>query len=122
MANEMTQEAVLKSIVTTLDDKKAEDIQVIGVRDLTIIADYFVIAAGGSSTHTKALADEVEFRLGEKGCKPLRTEGYQGADWIVLDYGDVVVHVFYKETREFYGLERLWSDGERIDIKKYLAE
>lgn len=122
MAHEMTQEAILKSIVTTLDNKKAEDIQVIGVRDLTIIADYFVIAAGGSSTHTKALADEVEFQLGEKGCNPLRTEGYQGADWIVLDYGDIVVHVFYKETREFYGLERLWSDGERIDIKKYLAE
>lgn len=117
----MTQNDFIKTTVKALDLKKAEDIQVIGIKDLTIIADYFIIAAGTSNTHTKALADEVEFQLKEKGVQPLRTEGYAGANWIILDYGDIVVHVFYKETRNYYNLERLWSDGEQVDIKDYLV-
>lgn len=116
----MTQKEMLGMIVKTLDSKKAENIQVIGIRDLTIIADYFVIANGTSTTHTNTLADEVEFQLSEKGVKPNRTEGYNGSNWIILDYGDIVVHVFYKETRDFYQLERLWSDGECFDYKLFL--
>ncbi len=116
----ITQDEILKTIVKTLDSKKAEDIQMIGIRDLTIVADYFVIANGTSNTQTKALADEVEFQLKQRGVAPLRTEGFQGGTWIVLDYGDVVVHVFYKETREHYNLERLWSDGVHCDVEKYL--
>lgn len=110
----------VETIVKALDLKKAEDIQVIGIRDLTILADYFVIATGSSTTHTRALADEVEFQMKEEGTEPLRTEGYQSSSWIVLDYGDIVVHVFYKETRQFYNLERLWSDGEQVDISHLL--
>ena len=110
----------LKVIVKALDSKKADDIQVISIGDLTIVADYFVIANGTSNTHTKSLAEEVEFKMSQQGIEPLRTEGYQGSTWIVLDYGDIVVHVFYKETRDHYNLERLWSDGKNIDIKEFI--
>lgn len=116
----MTLDEKLKLIIKTLDAKKAEDIQAIKISDLTIIADYFVIANGMSSTQTRALADEVEFKMKQQGVEPLRIEGERGANWIIIDYGDVVVHVFYKETREHYNLERLWADGEHIDVSKFL--
>ena len=119
---EHTSQQMVEISVKALDSKRAEDIKVIGIRDLTVIADYFVIANGTSTTQTKALADEVEYKLKESGLMPLRIEGYQSANWIVLDYGSVVVHVFYKETRQFYNLERLWSDGEQIDISHLLKK
>ncbi len=112
----------LRAIVQTLDKKKAEDIQVLGITELTILADYFVIVNGTSTTHTKSLADEVEFQLGKLGVKPERVEGYQSANWIILDYADVVVHVFYKEVRDFYSLERLWSDAKHLDIRSMLSD
>ena len=118
----LEQDKTIEIIIRALDSKRAEDIRLIGIKDLTIVADYFVIANGTSSTQTKALADEVEFRLKQEGIEPIRTEGYQGANWIVLDYGDIVVHVFYKETRDFYNLERLWQDGEQIDISGYIVK
>lgn len=119
---EITMEEKLKTIVQALDSKRGEDIQVIGIGDLTILADYFVIANGLSNTQTKALAEEVEFKMSQLGIEPNRTEGYQGQTWIVLDYGDIVVHVFYKETRNYYNLERLWSDGTPVDISEYLVK
>ncbi len=100
-----------------LDGKKANDIKVLKVRDLTVLADYFVIGSGTSNTHVGALADEVEFKLGEAGVKPSRVEGAKGRSWVLLDYGAVVVHVFYPETREFYALERLWADAEPVEVK-----
>ncbi|NMA79956.1 MAG: ribosome silencing factor [Clostridiales bacterium] len=116
----MTDKKILKDIVKALDSKKAQEIKVIGIRDLTIIADYFVIASGTSSTQVKALADETEHILSKKDVAPTRVEGYRGADWIVLDYGSIVVHVFHSQTRDFYSLERLWADGEQIDIAEFL--
>lgn len=116
----MNQNEKLKIIAKAADSKRADDIKIIKIADLTIISDYFVIANGNSSTQTKAIADEIEFKMKEAGVSPLRTEGYQGANWIILDYGDIVVHVFYKETREFYNLERLWNDGEEIDAEALL--
>lgn len=117
----MTAEQKLEIIVKALDSKKAEDIRVIKVRDLTILADYFVIADGTSSTQTRALADEAEFQMKEQAdISPESVQGNNGSNWIILDYTDVVVHVFYKEQREFYSLERLWSDGEDIDISQWL--
>lgn len=116
----ITVEGKIENIVKALDSKRGEDICAIGVGDLTIVADYFIIANGSSTTQTKALAEEVEFKMSQLGVEPLRKEGYQGQTWIVLDYGDVVVHVFYKETRDYYNLERLWSDGKEIDISGYL--
>ncbi len=118
----MTLDEKLDLIVKTLDSKKAEDIQVIKISDLTIIADYFIIANGMSTTQTRALADEVEFKMKQQGTEPLRIEGERNASWIIIDYGDVVVHVFYKETREHYNLERLWADGEHIDVTGYLTQ
>ncbi|MDE6709451.1 MAG: ribosome silencing factor [Oscillospiraceae bacterium] len=117
----MTQEEFLSAAVKTLDTKKAEDIKVIGIKDLTIIADYFIIANGTSSTHTRSLADELEFRLKEQGIEPRQVQGNNGSNWIILDYSDVVVHIFNKEMRDFYNLERLWSDGFEADISQYLS-
>ncbi len=117
----MTSLELTKEAVKILDDKKALDIKAIKVRDLTIVADYFVIASASNTTHVKSLVDEVEFKLKEMGITPLRVEGYQSANWIVLDYGDVVVHIFYTETRDYYTLDKLWSDGESLDIAELLA-
>ena len=99
----MTQQEILEIIVKALDSKRAEDIQVLRVHDLTILGDYFIIANGTSTTHTRTLADEVEY----------------GSNWVVLDYADIIVHVFCKDTREFYQLERLWADGEPVDISQW---
>lgn len=116
----MTSLELLKKTVQTLDDKKAKDIKVIKISDISILCDYFVIATGTSSTQVKALADEVEFRLSQLGSSPLRREGYQSASWVLLDYGEVIVHIFYGDTREFYQLENLWSDGDPVDVKTLL--
>lgn len=118
----MTSLEKVKIAVKALDSKKAANVRVIRVGDLTILADYFVIAEGTSSTQVKTLADEVEFQLEENGVQKLRSEGYSSASWIILDYGDVLVHSFHKETRSFYSLEKLWSDGEEVDISTLLAD
>ncbi|MBP0966583.1 MAG: ribosome silencing factor [Oscillospiraceae bacterium] len=118
----MTTQEKLEKIVKILDSKKAEDIQVIGITNLTIIADYFVIATGTSTTQVKSLADEVDFQLGELGVEARGIEGVRAASWIVLDYGDIVVHVFYRDTRAEYQLERLWADGEQVDISGLLID
>ena len=118
----MNQNEMIEKIIRTLDSKKAEDIQAIGIKDLTILADYFIIANGTSNTHTKSLAEEVEFQLSQAGIEPLRREGDNGNTWIILGYGDIIVHVFYKETRNFYQLEKLWADGETLDISEYLIK
>ena len=119
---QMTQNEALELIVKTLDSKKAEDIKVIKIKELSVLADYFVIADGTSSTQTRALADEVEFRLKEAGLAPNQIQGNNGSNWIVLDYGDIIVHVFSRDQRDFYNLERLWRDGEEIDISSRLID
>lgn len=116
----MTDTEILKTVVKALDSKKAGNIKIIKIGDLTVLANYFVIAEGGSSTQVKALADEVEFQMGEQGVQPKCSISQQGTAWITLDYIDVVVHVFYKETREFYDLERMWQDGEEISPEEFL--
>ena len=115
-------EQKLKTIVQALDKKRGEDIRIIEISDLTIVADSFVIAGASSTTQTKALAEEVEFRLSQLGVEPHHTEGYGPNNWILLDYSDIVVHVFNKETSDQYNLERLWADGEEIDPGKYLGD
>ena len=113
----MTSLETAKMAVKALDSKKALDIKVIKIQDISAIADYFVIATGTSSTHVKALADEFEAQLDEAGISVSHVEGYRSNSWILLDYVDVVVHVFSDEAREYYDLERLWQDGEIIDIE-----
>jgi len=118
----MTVKEKLELIIKTLDSKRGEDIQAIKVSDLTILADYFVIVNGTSNTHSRTLADEVDFVLSQQGIEPLRREADTGNTWIVLDYGDIIIHVFYKETRNFYKLEGLWADGEQLDISELIVK
>lgn len=99
-------------IKNALEDKKASDIEVMDVAEQTSLAEYFVIASCQSTTQVRACADEVEEKLKEAGEEMLHSEGYRGGAWILLDYGDVVVHVMQEETREFYDIERLWQGGE----------
>lgn len=122
MTDNLTQQQKLEIIVKALDSKKAEDIKVIKVGDLTVIADYFVITDGTSFTQTKALADEAEYKMQENGVVPNRVQGNNGSNWVIIDYGDIVVHVFSKEQRDFYNLERLWRDGEDIDISDWVKQ
>ena len=105
-----------KKIAECLDNKKGRRITVLEVGELTSISDYFVIASGGSAAQVKAMADEVEEKLREAGYTPVHMEGYQVATWILLDYSDVVVHIFLEETREFYDIERLWTDAKKIEL------
>lgn len=113
---------IVKNAVVSLDKHKAADIKIIGVTDITSLADYFIIAEGTSSTQVKALSDYVEFELGELGIKPLRVEGYNASNWILMDYGTVILHVFQGETRQFYDLERLWKDGEQLLLEEFLGQ
>jgi ribosome-associated protein len=98
-----------------LDEKKARDIKVLKTTEHTVLADYFVICNGTSSTHIKALVDEVDKELSEAGEPPIRREGMRSDIWVLMDFGCVIVHVFTDEARKFYNLERLWSDAQVID-------
>ena len=118
----MEAKELMENIVKVLDNKKAKDIRAIRIGDLTILGEYFVIATGTSSTQVKMLADEVDYQLGEKGVQPHRVEGYHSENWIILDYTDVIVHIFHEATREFYDLERLWADGEKVDLSGILKD
>jgi len=97
------------------EDKKAVDIKVLKIDSLTVLSDYFVICSGSSSTHIKTLAEEMEHRLEQMGVSPRGIEGRESGNWLLLDFGSVVAHVFMPETRAFYGLEHLWADGEIVD-------
>ena len=108
-------------IAEILDKKGAMDIAVLQVDHLTSITDYFVIASGTYTTQVGSLADEVEFALSQKGIEPISTEGFDSKNWILLDYSNVIVHVFVPNTRTYYDLEHLWADGEPIDISEYLT-
>ena len=111
---------ILEIAVNALNEKKAKEISAIEVGELTVIADYFVLATATSSTHVKALADIVEEKLSAEGFEPNHVEG-KATGWILLDYLGVVIHVFTKDTREFYNLDRLWSDGKQIDLDNILT-
>jgi len=95
-----------------LEDKKAVDLEIIDISEVSVLADYFIICSGTSTTHNRTLADELAFKMGEAGYNMIHMEGYESARWILLDFGDLVVHIFHKEDRSFYNLERLWSDGK----------
>ena len=111
----MTELELAKAAAKALDSKKALNLKILHITELSVIADYFVIATGTSNTQVKAMADEVEYQLKEKGIAPGHIEGYNSNSWILLDYGSVVVHVFTTESRSFYDLDRLWQDGEEVD-------
>lgn len=119
----MTPKELATIAVKALDEKKGKEISAIEVADLTILADYFVIASGTSNTQINALCDAVEKALKEQaGESPLRREGYRDGTWVLLDYGCLTVHVFSQEAREFYSLERLWHDGKPMDLSGLLTQ
>ena len=105
-----------KKAAKILDDKKGNHINLVRIEEISSLADFFVIASGNSNTHVRALADEVEEQLKKEGVAPARVEGYRSDSWVLLDYSSVVVHVFTPDAREFYDLDRLWADGEKIDF------
>ena len=106
----------VERIAQALYDKKAKDIQVLNIGKLTSIGDYFIICSCTSTVQVKACADEAEEKMAEAGIHPGHKEGYQGGNWILMDFGDIIVHIMLEETRAFYDLERLWSDAEPIEI------
>ncbi len=116
----MNAEEILQHAVAALDMHKGDDLLALKVEGLTSIADYFLLATGTSATNVRSLADYAEEALAKEGKRPLRSEGYQAGEWITLDYGDVLIHVFRREIREFYDLERLWADAKRVDITPYM--
>ena len=105
----MNSEALTDLIVEALDDVKAKDIVRLDVRDMTTVTDYMVVASGTSNRHVKALADNVAENAKAAGCRPIGIEGEDGAEWVLLDLGDALVHVMLPKVREFYNLEKLWS-------------
>ncbi|MBP5167387.1 MAG: ribosome silencing factor [Oscillospiraceae bacterium] len=117
----LTPEELMKIAVKALDSKKARDIVALKTYELTVLADYFIICTAGSTTQIKTLSDEVGKALAEAGEPPRRTEGYRGGGWVLLDFGCIVVHLFLNETRQFYDLERLWSDAEKVDISELIT-
>ena len=116
MRTMLTPDEIAGLVVSVLDNKKAQDIKLLRTTDITVLADYFVICTASSTTQLRTLSDEVERILKENGEFPLRREGHRSGGWILIDFGCVIVHLFLHEAREFYTLERLWSDAESIDI------
>lgn len=108
--------------IEALEDKKAEDIHVIDISEVSVLADYFLIASGKNRNQLQALADEVEEKLGRAGYPMKQSEGYDSANWILLDFGDIIIHLFDQENRLFYDLERIWRDGKQIDPESLLSE
>ena len=108
------------AVTKALDEKKGMNIKLIRIDEVSSLADYFLICTGTSNTHVKTLCDYAEYAMEQMGEKMLGREGHRGNSWELLDYGSVVVHVFTEEAREFYALERLWGDGEQVDISSLL--
>ena len=105
--------------IEALEDKKAEDIRVIDISQVSVIADYFIIANGTNKSQIQTLSDAVEEKLGRAGYLLKQKEGFRNANWVLLDFGDIIVHVFDKENRLFYDLERIWRDGKTVDADSF---
>lgn len=103
--------------IGALEDKKAEDIRIIDISEVSVIADYFIIASGSNRNQIQTLCDNVQETLGRAGYPEKQTEGYQTANWILMDFGDVIVHIFDRENRLLYDLERIWRDGRQIGVQ-----
>ena len=111
---------MVKIAYDALDDKLAEDIKIIDIRSISVLADYFIIADGNNKNQVQAMVDNVEEQLGRAGFEPKQVEGVRNSSWILMDYGDVIVHVFDEENRLFYDLERIWRDGKTLDMEEFL--
>ena len=110
---------MVKLSIHALEDKKGKDIRIIDIHEVSVLADYFIIASGSNANQVQAMTDNVEEILGKAGYTPRQIEGYRSANWILMDYGDIIVHVFCREDRLFYDLERIWRDGKVVDAAKF---
>ena len=111
-----------KLAIAALEDKKANDVRVIDIAGVSVIADYFVIASGSNTNQVQAMADSVREALGRAGHEPRQVEGYGSANWILMDYNDIIVHIFSDESRTFYDLERIWRDGKEVSVGEFEKE
>lgn len=111
----MKSNELAKIALAALEDKKAEDIKIIDISEVSVMADYFLIASGSNRNQIQAMADNVEELLAKEGVHPRQIEGYQTANWILMDFNDIIVHIFNEEDRLFYNLEKIWLDGKLID-------
>lgn len=107
-----------KLVYEALDEKKGEDIRIIDISGVSVLADYFIIANGTNDSQVRALVDNVEEKLHKIGCPLKQREGYGTGSWVLLDFGDVIVHIFDKENRLFYDLERIWRDGKAVGYEE----
>ena len=114
----MTSKELAKLAVKALDDKKGEDISVIDISEVSVVADYFIIAGGSNRSQIQAMADNVDEIIGKNGGSLRQIEGYDAGNWVLLDFSDVIVHIFDKENRLFYDLERIWRDGKEIKTEE----
>ena len=122
MSTESTEKMMAQIACKAIDDKKGQDIKVIDIHNVSVIADYFVIASGTNSNQVQAIVDNVEERLGRAGFEAKQIEGNRNSSWILMDYGDVIVHVFDEENRLFYDLERIWRDGKVLEMDAFLEK
>lgn len=109
-------ENLIKKIHDLLLDKKAQDIVTLSLKEVTTIADYFIVVTGTSSTHINALSDYIEKELAKEQITPKHKEGRQKGEWVLLDYSDIVIHIFNRDLRDYYNLERIWNDARRIEF------
>ena len=107
---------LLKVVVKAIGEKKGEQIKIIDISGVSVIADYFVITGGSNANQIRAIADEIEEKLGKLGVTPKQIEGYQTAGWVLMDYRDFIIHIFNREERLYYDIERIWSDGKAITV------
>ena len=111
----MNSKEIARMACEAMEDKKAQDIKIIEIGNISTLADYFIIASGTNRSQVQAMADNVNETLGRAGIEPKQMEGYQNANWILMDYRDVVIHIFDEENRLFYDLERIWRDGTLVE-------
>ena len=122
MSTVSTEKMMAQIACKAIDDKKGQDIKVIDIHTVSVIADYFVIASGTNSNQVQAIVDNVEEQLGRAGFEAKQIEGNRNSSWILMDYGDVIVHVFDEENRLFYDLERIWRDGKILEMDAFLEK
>lgn len=115
----MNSKEITRLAIRALEEKKAENIEVIDISEVSVIADYFIIANGTNRNQNQALADSVEEAIGRAGGNLKQVEGYDTANWILMDFLDVIVHIFDRDNRLFYDLERIWRDGKQIDLSEF---
>ena len=111
-----------KLALEALEDKKAMDVRILDITHVSTLADYFMIASGSNQNQVQAMVDNVEEMLTKAGYEPKQIEGTRNSSWILMDYGDLIIHVFDEENRLFYDLERIWRDGKVLEMEEFLAE